>query len=286
MAPPDYIGRLSPDLRSAVLAFHLADAENSSRLTDRNTVVVSRNGRFRGFDRADLYHLSASEVLCAVRDGIRDHRVDLDVSTMNLRDEALQIDLVTPLLTDEVRLGDVIRYGLRVRHSLVGDYATTIESFAFRLVCRNGLVQRQCLGRKGTARSRPRTRRLPARYGDANQQQREQIGRLAAEAWRRLGGMSDGIRGLQARRLDFGDLQRFLRQARMHSGRLLNLVEAAWGAEGAEPTAYAFLNALTRVATHEPGLSDQQRRRLDLLAGVFAGQDAHLCPHCFSLITA
>ena len=38
------------------------------------------------------------------------------------------------------------------------------------------------------------------------------------------------------------------------------------------------------VATHDPSLSDQQRCQLDLLAGIFAGRDVHLCPHCFSLI--
>src|SRR5262249_8839671 len=157
-----------------------------------------------------------------------------------------------------------------------------IESFAFRLVCSNGLVQRQCLGRKGTARSRPRTRRLPGRYEHAHQQQREQIGRLASEAWQRLRRMSEGIRDLQQRKFELKDVQRFLRQARMDSVRLLKLVEDAWKYEGAEATAFGFLNALTRVATHDPDLSDQQRRRLDLLAGVFAGQDVHLCPHCFS----
>jgi hypothetical protein len=70
----------------------------------------------------------------------------------------------------------------------------------------------------------------------------------------------------------------------MHSARLLNLVDAAWKTEGGESTAYGFLNALTRVATHEIELSVPQRRRLDLLAGIFAGQDVHLCPACFSVM--
>jgi hypothetical protein len=284
-APAKYVARFGPMVRSGLLNYDLMHSDGTSRLAG-NAVVLSRDNTFRGFDRGDLYRLPATEVLCAVHAGIQEHHEELGIQTLKLNDEALQMDIVSPLLTEAIRVGDVIRYGLRVRHSLLGEYATTIESFAFRLVCSNGLVQRQCPGGKGTARSRPRTRRLPARFGDAKQQQRQQIARLAAEAWQRLRGMSEGIRGLQARRLDLGDLQRFLRQARMHSGRLLKLVEAAWGAEGAEPTAYGFLNALTWVATHEPGLSDQQRRRLDLLAGVFAGQDTHLCPHCFSLITA
>jgi len=98
--------------------------------------------------------------------------------------------------------------------------------------------------------------------------------------------MREGIVALQERQFDFASLQRFLRQARMHSARLLKLVEAAWRAEGAEPTAFGFLNALTRVATHEADLSAPQRRRLDLLAGIFAGQERHLCPACFSVLSA
>ena len=283
-APPDYLTRLSPELRSAFFHFHVGGAGAAAHVTDDNTIVMSRNGVFRGFDRGDLYRLPAAEVLHAVRDGINDNRADLEVQTMALHDAAVQADIIGPRLTDTVRVGDVIRYGLRVRHSLVGEYATTIESFAFRLVCGNGLEQRQCLRRGAAARSRPRTRRLPGRLGNAGQQQREQIGRLAADAWHRLRGMSDGVRGLQQRQFDLAHLQRFLRQARMFSARLLKLLETAWAAEGAEPTAFGFLNALTRVATHEPGLSGQQRRRIDLLAGVFAGQDVHLCPKCFSLI--
>lgn len=283
-APPDYLARLSPELRSQVFNFHVADGSSSVRLADNNTVVLSRNGIFRGFDRGDLCRLPAIEVLHAVRDGLQDNNAELEVQALNLLVSALQIDIVGAQLADEIRVGDVIRYGLRVRHSLVGEYATTIESFALRLVCSNGLVQRQCVGARGTARSRPRTRRLPGRYGGAPQQQREQIGHLASEAWQCLRGMSDGMRKLQQRRFDLANLQRFLRQARMHSSRLVKLVEAAWNTEGAEATAFGVLNALTRVASHEPGLSSQQRRRLDLLAGIFAGQEAHLCPHCFSMI--
>jgi hypothetical protein len=283
-APADYMAGLNPELRSSVLNYHIEHASGSVRLNDHNTVILSRDGIFRGFDRGDLCHVPTTEVLRAVRGGLQDSQAGLEIQALRLHDVASQVDVVGPRLTDEVRVGDAIRYGLRVRHSLVGEYATTIESFAFRLVCRNGLVQRQCLGRRGTARSRPRTRRLPSGHLNARQQQREQIGRLAAEAWGRLRGMGDGIRALQQRRFDLATLQRFLRQARMHSVRLVKAVETAWAAEGAEPTAFGVLNALTRVATHEPGLSDQQRRRLDVLAGIFAGQDVHLCPSCFSLI--
>ncbi|GEM_PF-2883821 len=283
-APVDYLMRLSPELRTRLVEHHLRETNLGGRFVDHNTVLLSRDGYFRGIDRDDLCRLTGTDVLHAVRDGVGGDHVDLAVQHLRLQHEALQIDVVSPSLVDEVRVGDLLRYGLRVRHSLVGDHATTIESFAFRLICSNGLVRRQCLGRKGTARSRPRTRRLTGNRGNASQQQRDQIRRLATEAWQHLRGMSQEIRDLQHHRFDMPSLQRFLRQARMHSARLARQMETAWAAEGAEPSAFGFLNALTRVATHETDLSDQQRRRLELLAGVFAGQQVHLCPQCFSLV--
>jgi hypothetical protein len=58
----------------------------------------------------------------------------------------------------------------------------------------------------------------------------------------------------------------------------------AWEAEGSEPSAFGALNALTRVATHSAELPEWQRQRLSRLAGIFANQDVHLCPHCFSVL--
>jgi hypothetical protein len=285
-APSDYVKSLTPELQAALFNFHLQDADGRGRMTDHNAVVLSRNGTFRGFDRNDLCRLPAADVLQAVRNGLDDDHANLEIQNLQLRDEAMQVDIVSPQLSDEVRVGDVLKYGLRVRHSLRNDFATTIESFAFRLVCSNGLIQRQCIGRHATARSRPRTRRLADNHGQAHQQLRDQIHRLSSDAWQRLSGMRKGIRVLQQRPFDMPSLERFLRQARMHSTRLIKLVEMAWKAEGADQTAFGFLNALTRVATHETELSVQQRRRLDLLAGIFAGQDVHLCPSCFSVMSA
>jgi hypothetical protein len=49
---------------------------------------------------------------------------------------------------------------------------------------------------------------------------------------------------------------------------------------------FRALNALTRVATHSLDLAEWQRNRLARLAGIYANQDVHLCPHCFSILTS
>jgi hypothetical protein len=263
-----------------LFAFHVLDTTRKAKSECEDVIVLSRDGQFRGFDRADLHRLAGADVLETVRDAINQNVL---VHNLDLGHEAFQLDIVSPASTQEARVGDALRYGLRVRHSLVGDYATTIESFALRLICGNGLIQRECIGAKRTARSRPRSRRLLVGSRDADTKQRDQIRQLATNAWRRLQDVAKGIRQLQDRPFEHGSMARFLRQARMYSDRLMTLVQAAWAAEGAERTAYGALNALTRVATHDASLSMQQRRRLELLAGVFAGQAAHLCPRCFGL---
>ena len=281
-APAEYVACLSPSLRTQILEFHL-NSRGSEGLSSERAVVLSRNGCFSGIDRADLHRLTGPVVLETVGEAI-DGNTEVEVQNLNLRQDAFQIDIVSPRLTEDARVGDTIRYGLRVRHSLVGEYATTVESFALRLACTNGLIQRECIGAKGTARSRPRTRRLPADHGDADKKQREQIRELTKAAWKRLRDVASGIRKLHDRPFDMDSLARFLRQARMYSARLNKLVEAAWRQEGSEGTAFGFLNALTRVATHDVSFSQQQRRRLELVAGIFSGQVAHLCPRCFGLI--
>ena len=61
---------------------------------------------------------------------------------------------------------------------------------------------------------------------------------------------------------------------------------AAWRAEGAEETVWAAVNALTRVATHDPELSMRQRRVLSLLGGLLAYSGVHICDRCFSVLSA
>jgi hypothetical protein len=278
-APVDYICRLPSLLRERLFEFHRDASIGSPFPVD----ILSRDNLFCGVDRGDLHRLPSADVLHTVREAI-DAKVNVEVEHLALMPHAYQIDIISPQLTREARVGDALRYGVRVRHSLLGEYATTIDGFALRLVCANGLIQRQCIGNKNTARSRPRTRRLPSAVADADRKQREQIRQLTRTAWRRLDEMASGIQKLQEREFDINQLARFLRQARVFSARLLKRLDGAWVQEGAERTAYGALNALTRVTTHDAGLSDQQRRRLELVAGVFAGQVSHLCPRCFSVV--
>jgi hypothetical protein len=115
--------------------------------------------------------------------------------------------------------------------------------------------------------------------------QTAQIRKLVTDTWSGLQEKLAAIRRLGDKRVEVrAALERFLRQAHLYSVSLMAQLLHAWEEEGGESTAFGALNALTRVATHSPELPPWQRHRLSRLAGVYANQDVHLCPHCFSII--
>ena len=71
----------------------------------------------------------------------------------------------------------------------------------------------------------------------------------------------------------------------MSPNRLMPRLVAAWKQEGAEDTHYGAVNAITRVATHDPELSRRQRRMLTLLGGLLAFSNVHICEKCFTVMT-
>jgi len=95
-APPDYLAQLTSELRSGLINYHLEHYGPSDRLTDNHNLVLSRDGFFRGFDRGDLCRLPGTDVLQAVRDGLRDNTAELEIQALNLTDTALKIDIVGP----------------------------------------------------------------------------------------------------------------------------------------------------------------------------------------------
>ncbi len=282
-APVDYLDSLSPKLRSDVSTFHLRSlGQQSKGLNNRSSRIIHRKGVFVDLARSDLHTLGAGEVLHAVRDGFGSDAAAFEVQNLDIQDEAFCLDIVSPAVSAEVRRGDVIEAGVRVEHAYTGERATTVMAFVVRLVCTNGMVHRECLGSRRTAR----TRRLNADREDARILQIEQVRRMTEEIRKGLDPKLDAIRRLADERAEKGQLEQFLRQARMHSRPLVNQLNEAWEAEGREPTAFGLFNALTRLATHGTGLSPRQRGLLARLSGIYANRSNHLCPHCFSILNS
>ena len=293
-APDAYLSRLGPKMRSRLLQYHLrrGDFRGDAR-------IASRGGVFLDLQRADLYTLTGSDVLDALRSGIPGAADALQVQSLQLAGETLILDLVSLDVAEDVRPGDAIRGGIHLEHSLLGDRATTVMAYVLRLVCSNGLVHRECIGANGPSRSTRRTRRLTGDRSDARGMQMGQIRTLVAAAWGSLGGKLAAIRKLKEESLQTPDrvekvFAQFLRNARMYSANLMTLLLWAWGEERGgdrELTRFGVLNALTWLATHartEPGLpgelTERQAAMLSRLAGVFANQSVHICPSCFRIV--
>lgn len=277
-APASYVGRLGKKLGAAVLQHHIQKGDLEDRLKTELVTLYSNGDEFLTFGRPTLTRLTGREVLTCVGEGVPSVE-DLEVHDARIEALGFQIDILGLSQEHEVRRGDVIRAGLRITHSLTEQHATTIEAFLFRLVCLNGLTHRECVSRKAA-----RTRRLPADNPRAKELQQAQIRKLASDTWNALEEKLEAIGQLQDDSVDVERLfTTWLHRARI-STRLLPSLRAAWEEEGSEPTSYAAMNAMTRLATHHSGLSDRQRREIAVLAGLFAFRRIHLCPRCFSLV--
>jgi hypothetical protein len=271
-APADYVSVLPARIRQGVLQHHLDCCDAS----DGRLTAVVRDGEFLAFSRQDLCRLSGRDVLTAVREGVGS---GANVHELQIHDESFQTDLLIESAAGEVAPGDIVRAGVRVTHSLTGKHATWIEAFMYRLVCKNGMVHRDCVDRRAA-----RTRRLPTGRHDARRLQIEQVRRLTADTAGTLRAKLEAIRGLRREQVDANSMMvRFLEQGGLSRRTWLPVVRRAWEEnEGAESTAFGVMNALTWVSTHEPNLSARQRRILSGLAGILAFRQIHFCPRCFS----
>jgi len=285
--PHEYLAKLAAPIRTLLLQHHLERGDLrrvQARAGDARAAqvtILSREGKFLGFGRPDLLLLSGADVLRAVREGVGSDGASMRVHSLQFQPDSFELDLVSLRHAEEVLPGDVIRAGIRVNHSQIGERATTIESYLLRLVCSNGMTHRECVSRQRITRSR----RLPSNRPDARLRQTDQVRRLAAATWTRTGEKLEALGTLREEQVDVEELlAQFVRRGRLWSRRLMERLLAAWQQEGGEPTAYAALNALTRVATHDRQLSERQRRALGSLAGVLAFRSIHICPSCFSVL--
>jgi hypothetical protein len=274
---------LSPGLRARILQEHFQKGRcPDAKLTDKTSSIISRGETFLDLGRSDLFTLDHVAVVTAICEAVGGNGSDLEVRNLCLNDHSMTLDLVSPQLAEEVRPGDVLRGGLHVAHSEYYGQATQIMGYVLRLLCINGLLQRQCLGE--SRRSTPRTRRLAMSHPEAREMQMDQIRKIVARTWSGQEKLA-AISQLQNKEVEIKlTLERFLRQAHLFSRGLMDLLLQAWETEGREQSAFGALNALTRVATHASELPGWKRQRLARLAGIFANQDVHLCPHCFSVL--
>jgi hypothetical protein len=229
----------------------------------------------------NLLRLPNAAVLRAVWEGMEAGRDGLTVARIEQTEQGMDVELVSSHKTVDVRVGDIVRGGIHMVHAWQSEEPTRIESFVYRLVCRNGMTRRECGARDGIAR----TRKLPVDFPNARELQLGQIRRLTAQHWNGLGQQLEALRATTERTAHVEELlTRWLQKARISVQSMMPRLLSAWNEEGAENTHYGAVNALTRVATHDMSLSWRQRRILAALGGLLAFANVHICPRCFSVL--
>ena len=268
-APSKYVQTLPRPIRVDVLNHHLNNAGMARiRLWRRNDRIIGIGD--------DLHSLPATEVLDQVLLGIG----NIEIESHRL--EITQTGFSLCLLAFEqhaVAVNDPIQAGIQIEHSLIGEYATRVETFVLRLVCTNGMTHRDCVSKKAA-----RTRRLPLDKENAIELQQQQIRSLVRETWENLDEKLSELRTLQERREDVPRLlESSLRRARINR-RVAELVLAAWQHGQLGNSRWAAVNALTEIGTHDESISIRERRALMALAGLLSFAELHLCERCYSLI--
>lgn len=275
-APPGYLSQIEPNLRAAVLQFHI---ERGDLNTDKPS-IITRGDDLVAIESSDLHRLKSTDVFQALLEGVE--TVDLKVHRLQFHEESFQLDLVSEDLSEEVAAEDVLQAGLQLTHSFIGEQATSIQSYVLRLACTNGMTYRDCVAKRAT-----RTRRLSADRPDAHELQMAQVRRLAKDTWGALREKLSAIKALRHEKIEVDHLfQRWIERARLSTRDILPRLQGAWRRGGEGSTAYDAMNALTFVATHDPEIDLRVRRILSGLAGVLAFRQIHFCPRCFTLLRA
>jgi hypothetical protein len=276
-APADYLNDLPARLRRLLMQHHVDCID----IGHGHLSLVAREGRFLAFRRRDLHQLRGAEVLEAVQNGAGR---TLDVKHLAISEVGFQVDLLVENESEEVAVGDIVSAGIHVSHSAIGEHATSVVPYFYRLVCRNGLTRRECGQRKELSR----TRRMPSERADAREIQIEQVRRLAFDTCSSLRQKLEVVRKLKDEQVDVNHLMsRFLERGGMSTRLWLPRLRRAWEMEGSEATAYGVMNAMTRIATHgspDSTVSARHRRVFGGLAGILAFRELHICPRCFSAL--
>jgi hypothetical protein len=281
--PRSYVSRLKAPARTPLLNYHLTEGDHYRAASHRKLNVVGREGVFVGFARSDLAELNARELTAAVLEAVGpDPQRRLTVHRFWLNDERCEFVFLASDVFTEVTAGDTVVGGLAVSYSPIGRHAVSVETFLFRRTCANGLTHRWCSAERPISR----TRRLPRDHSEAQAIQFRQVRQLAASVWQGLPQRLGEVAALRQERLECveGFLAQLLRPARLWSRPMRRYLQQALAAEKEQGTTYAALNAVTRVATHQPQLSGRQRRMLSALGGLIAHRHAHICPKCYSVV--
>lgn len=108
------------------------------------------DGRARAFLSDRYRRLDNYDLFCAVVPTLTEilgGAPDAHVESVGLTDTKLWLTVVLPFWTEEIKVGDPVRLGLRISNSEVGAGKASVETILYRLICKNGMVTGHSLKR-------------------------------------------------------------------------------------------------------------------------------------------
>lgn len=118
----------------------------------KNRMVRTLDGKVRAFLSDSYRRLDNWDVLKASLDVFSDIQ-GLEFASVQITDSRMYLKAVTPRISGEVQVGDVVQNGVVVSNSEVGLGSLVVQHFIYRLSCTNGMIG-ETLGSRRHAGSR------------------------------------------------------------------------------------------------------------------------------------
>lgn len=283
-------GQLSRETEADVLNELLSRDRTIAKATQRLPETLKLNvvdDRPIGLLPGGLNAISVGDFIGAVRDAARAYRIDLDRAVVRgIAQEAGELDVSATFdgFDAEPRVGDIVSFGVRLRHSAAGRFPSQVQHAAYRLVCSNGVVSPVC---------DDTSRRMRIRRGGVGSAATT-LQRIADTTRHAFEGLRDRMTAMERLATEPIDLRRAIEQVvlsqRWSRSVAAELLAALERGEHAEDTAFGLVNLLSYVGTHgarrgEKRLPSSVRGRLNLVAGVYAGQPVHQCKECHRILS-
>jgi hypothetical protein len=281
--PSDFFEALPPDLQAALFN-RLYPTTLMHPTTPAELNVAIMDGRLAvSISDAALAVVRGVDVLEAVLEATppdRGERESFEVAHFRLNG-GISLSLVSPTISAEPRVGDIVRGGVDVHHSDTGAFGTQVSSYLFRLVCTNGQLLRVCEHDEDL-----RVRRGGPETADAVLRRVRDVTCLA---WQDLQLKLAVLRDLTNEVVDdpAAVIDRILRDAGFYpSQKLIRELLAALNADelGNRGTLYDVMNAFSRVGTHAARRPFPWCRRFLFASGDILRERFERCPQCRSIL--
>lgn len=280
--PITFFRECAPDVQRFLFDRFFMPSRGEKESDEQMRLIVEDGQNVHAILNPKLALLSAEEVLGIA---VTQRPPEVDESTLYVPSFALnghlRVSIVTPSISAEPRVGDVVHGGIDVLHSDSADCGTQVTSYLMRLACRNGMLIKVC--QHGSS--------IPSRVRRATDNNREltrtRIAEMANKAWRELDAKLRAVQVLAEHHIpnpaqvlaSLGEKLRF-------PARLVREVLKAIDDDelGRTDTAWDLVNALARLGTHNPRLGEATQRFLQELSGDLIHEQMPQCPSCGQLM--